>query len=107
MDKKAALEILSRFRNAIESQHISVDKLILFGSYARGEETEDSDLDILVVAPTKERFFQRMATVRRLIRGLRDGFPVAPIVLTVRELEKRQKIGDPLVQEILETGILL
>jgi len=83
------------------------ERVILFGSYARGEETEDSDLDILVVAPTKERFFQRMATVRRLIRGLRDGFPVAPIVLTVRELEKRQKLGDPFVREILETGVPL
>jgi len=102
-------ELTNRLRSIGEKlrRDYRAEKVILFGSYARGEETADSDVDILVVAPTKERFFQRMATVRRLIRGLRDGFPVAPIVLTVRELEKRQKIGDPLVQEILETGILL
>ena len=81
------------------------EKVILFGSYARGEQTADSDVDILVVAPTKERFFQRMATVRRLIRGLRDGFSVAPIVLTVQELERRQELGDPFIREILETGV--
>ena len=99
-------ELTNRLRSIGEKlrRDYRAEKVILFGSYARGEETADSDVDILVVAPTKERFFQRMATVRRLIRGLRDGFPVAPIVLTVRELEKRQNLGDPFVREILETG---
>ncbi len=102
-------ELTNRLRSIGEKlrRDYRAEKVVLFGSFARGEETEDSDVDILVVAPTKERFFQRMATVRRLIRGLRDGFPVAPIVLTVRELEKRQKLGDPFVREILETGIPL
>ena len=100
-------ELTNRFRAIGEKlrQDYRAEKVILFGSYARGEQTADSDVDILVVAPTKERFFQRMATVRRLIRGLRDGFSVAPIVLTVRELEKRQKLGDPFVREILETRV--
>lgn len=83
------------------------EKVILFGSYARGEATEDSDIDLFIVAPTKERFFQRMATVRRLIRDLRNGLPVAPIVLTAKELEKRKKAEDPFVEEILAAGIPL
>ena len=83
------------------------EKVILFGSYARGEATEDSDIDLFIVAPTKERFFQRMATVRRLIRDLRNGLPVAPIVLTAKELEKRKKAEDPFVEEILVAGIPL
>ena len=83
------------------------DRVILFGSYAKGNATKDSDVDLLVVAPTKEQFFERMASVRRVIRGLRDGLPVSPIVLTPDELEKRRQAGDPFVQEILETGISL
>jgi predicted nucleotidyltransferase len=83
------------------------ERVILFGSYARGDATEDSDVDLLVVAPTKERFFERMATVRRLIRDLRNGLPIAPIVLTAGELEKRRQAGDPFVREILETGVSL
>lgn len=83
------------------------ERVILFGSYARGDATEDSDVDLLVVAPTKERFFERMATVRRLIRNLRDGLPVAPIVLTAGELEERKRAGDPFVQDILATGVPL
>jgi predicted nucleotidyltransferase len=83
------------------------EKVILFGSYAKGNASEDSDVDLLVIAPTKERFFERMASVRRLIRDLRDGLPVSPIVLTPGELEKRRAAGDPFVREILETGVSL
>jgi len=83
------------------------EKVILFGSYAKGNASEDSDVDLLVIAPTRERFFERMASVRRLIRDLRDGLPVSPIVLTPGELEKRRAAGDPFVREILETGVSL
>ena len=83
------------------------EKVILFGSYAKGNATADSDVDLLVVAPTKERFFERMASVRRLIRNLRDGLSVSPIVLTPGELEKRREAGDPFVREILQTGVSL
>ena len=61
-------------------QEYGAERVILFGSYVRGDATEDSDVDLLVVARTKERFFERMATVRRLIRDLRDGLAVSPIV---------------------------
>ena len=88
-------------------QEYRAERVILFGSYARGDATEDSDVDLLVVARTKERFFERMASVRRLIRDLRDGLPVSPIVLTPGELEKRRQAGDPFVREILQTGVSL
>jgi predicted nucleotidyltransferase len=83
------------------------EKVILFGSYATGDATEDSDIDLFIIAPTKEGFFQRMATVRRLIRDLRNGLPVAPIVLTAKELEKRKEAEDPFIEEVLDTGIPL
>ncbi len=83
------------------------ERVILFGSHATGKATKDSDIDLLVIAPTRERFFQRMATVRRLIRDLRNGLPVSPVVLTAKELEKRKEVGDPFIQDILETGVPL
>ena len=84
-----------------------VAHVYLFGSVARDEAAEDSDVDLFIIAPSKERFFQRMATVRRLIRDLRNGLPVAPIVLTAKELEKRQEARDPFIEEVLSTGIPL
>ncbi len=88
-------------------QEYRAERVILFGSYAKGDATDDSDVDLLVVAPTKERFFEGMASVRRLIRDLRDGLPVSPIVLTPGELEKRRQAGDPFVREISQTGVSL
>jgi len=83
------------------------EKVILFGSYARGEATEESDIDLFVVAPTTERKFDRMATVRGLIRDLRRGLPVSPIVFTPEEFTQRVKGGDPFIETIVEEGIVL
>ncbi len=48
-----------------------------------------------------------MATVKRIIRDLKDGQPIAPIVLTPEEIEKRKKAGDQFIIEILEKGLTL
>jgi len=64
-------------------------------------------VDILVIAPTNERIFERMATVLRLVRDLYNGLALSPIVLRAEEVAERLKRGDQFVQEILETGVEL
>ncbi len=83
------------------------ERVILFGSYAKGKATEDSDIDILIIAPTTERFFERMATTLRIVRDLYGGLPLSPIVLRPDELEERRRKGDQFVGEILKEGIEL
>ena len=102
-------EILGRLRKISErlKKEYHAEKVILYGSYARGEATEDSDVDLFIIAPSSERFFERMATVRGLIRDLRNGLPVSPIVLTPEEVEERRSKEDQFVQQILEEGIML
>lgn len=102
-------KIFSRIKRIAErlKEKYNARQVILFGSYARGEETGDSDIDLLIIAPTKERFLQRIAQVKRLIRDLRNGIPVAPIVLTNEEVEKRLNIGDQFIKEILKKGVIL
>jgi predicted nucleotidyltransferase len=102
-------EIYKRLRkisNRLKKEY-RAQQVILFGSYATGKATKDSDVDLFIIAPSKEKFFERLASVKRLIRDLRNGFPVAPIVLTPKEVEKRKKIGDQFIQGILESGIIL
>jgi len=102
-------EVLGRIRQIAErlKKEYKAQKVILYGSYAKGEATEDSDVDLFIIAPTNERFFQRMATVLGLIRDLKKGIPIEPIVLTAEEVEKRIKVGDQFIQEIIEEGIYL
>jgi len=102
-------ELYERLKKVAErlKNDYKAEKVILFGSHAKGEATWQSDVDLLIIAPTRERFFERMATVRGLIRDLRNGLAIAPVVLTREEVEKRVKMGDQFVQEVLEQGIVL
>ena len=102
-------DVMERIKAISErlKKEYKAQKVILYGSYAKGEATEDSDVDLFIIAPTNERFFQRMATVLGLIRDLKKGIPIEPIVLTAEEVEKRIKVGDQFIQEIIEEGIYL
>jgi predicted nucleotidyltransferase len=80
-------------------------RVILFGSMARETATEHSDIDLLVIAETSERFYQRSATVLRTVRELSYGLPLAPIVLTAQELQARLDRGDQFLAEVVGAGV--
>jgi predicted nucleotidyltransferase len=63
------------------------DKIILFGSYARGDATEDSDVDLLVVMETKERMNRRALSIRKALWGF--SVPKDILVRTPREFQER------------------
>ena len=82
-------------------------RVILFGSYAYGNPRQDSDIDLLIIKETSERFLDRWTTVRRILSDPHRTFALETFVLTPQELSKRQAIGDHFVIEILEKGKLL
>lgn len=98
------MDLIKAIAKRLKEQY-GAEEVILFGSYAKGAANEDSDIDLLVISESKERFFERQATVRRLLRDIKRKIPVAPIVLTPAELEERKRHGDQFISEILETGI--
>ena len=51
MVKKHVEIIVSKYINALKSRNIRVEKAILFGSYAKGNEGKDSDIDIAIISP--------------------------------------------------------
>ena len=59
------LSILREITNRLVTGYSPV-KVILFGSHAYGEPGEDSDIDLLIIKDTSERFWSRLATVRAL-----------------------------------------
>jgi predicted nucleotidyltransferase len=82
-------------------------KVILFGSHAWGEPTEDSDIDLLIVKETSERFIDRWVAVRELIADPKRRVPVEPIVMTPEELDRRIARGDQFFKQIVTQGKLL
>ena len=77
-------------------------KIILFGSYATGEQLADSDIDVLVVMPEG---VHRRATAQFLYRKIRGiGVPFDIIVATTEDLKKyRDNIG-LIYRDILNKG---
>jgi predicted nucleotidyltransferase len=82
-------------------------KIILFGSYAYGMPTEDSDIDLLIIKETDKRPIDRWTEVKRLLRDRGRETPVSPLVYTPKELSDRMGIRDFFIQEILEEGKVL
>ncbi len=81
------------------------EKIILFGSYAYGKPTPDSDVDLLVVMETNASNVQRHLAVCRLLRP--RPFPVDILVKTPQEIGLALQEGDFFIQEIVSQGRVL
>ncbi|MCK4385338.1 MAG: nucleotidyltransferase domain-containing protein [candidate division Zixibacteria bacterium] len=79
------------------------EKIILFGSYAYGKPTRDSDIDLLIIKETDERPIDRRVRMRRIV-DIREPISFSPIVVTPEELAFRLKKGDQFFKEILNKG---
>ena len=80
-------------------------KVILFGSYAYGQPTKDSDVDLMVLMP-KRRRSRRTATEIRLRLGY-AGFPLDLLVWTPERLREWSEAGDGFARAILDRGQVL
>src|SRR5215211_4000518 len=77
-------------------------KIILFGSYAYGTPTPDSDVDLLVIMETTAPHVERYLSVSRLLRPRL--FPVDILVRTPEEIERALGSGNFFIEEILSRG---
>ena len=82
------------------------DKIILFGSYAYGTPTEDSDVDLLVVLPFEGSSYDK--SVEILLRVLpRPYFSIDLLARRPDDTERRYTEFDPLIREALDEGRVL
>jgi len=87
--------------NTIRDQY-KPDKIVIFGSHASGQPTQDSDLDLLVVKETDKPQPQRNLDVSRLLYPRR--LPVDIIVKTPQEIAEESERKNSFIKEILSTG---
>ena len=80
------------------------DKIILFGSYATGKPSRDSDVDLLVIVPHSGKSWRFAAEIRICVH---PGFPLDLLVRTEDELNRRVAEGDPFLDEIINEGKVL
>jgi predicted nucleotidyltransferase len=91
---------IRRYCNAI-AREFKPERIVVFGSYAYGSPTPDSDVDVMVIMrPTKSRVRPSLAIRRRIPAG----FPVDILVRTPREIARRLHWGDSFIREVMSRG---
>lgn len=80
-------EIIMKFKENLTKQGINTDKIILFGSHARGTAGEYSDIDLVVISKDFEDmgFKQRCEVLGRAIAEIME--PIEPLAYTPEEFE--------------------
>jgi predicted nucleotidyltransferase len=84
---------------------LAPERVILFGSYAHGKPTPDSDVDLLIVMESNERPLKRRRAVSHLFRE--RPFPMDIIVRTPQEMRRSLERVDPFIHDILQRGKVL
>jgi predicted nucleotidyltransferase len=84
--------------------HFCPQKVILFGSYAYGSPTEDSDVDLLVIMETEE---QPLYTAAHIAAAVDHPFPLDIVVYTPSKFEASLNRRGVFATEVLRKGVIL
>ena len=97
MGKSEAIELLRLYKSVL-SKYIDFDKLYLYGSFARGTNTEDSDIDVAVVVDKlEEDYFNITPLLWRLRRDI--DLRIEPVLL------EKERDDSGFLKGITEHGI--
>ena len=92
---------IQRYYDAI-AREFKPRRIVVFGSYAYGRPTEDSDVDVMVVMPySKNRRTRPSLAIRQRIAA---GFPVDILVREPSEIARRLRSGDSFITDVITRG---
>ncbi len=94
--------IMDSIKKYIEkiSQYYKIEAIILFGSYAKGTENEDSDIDIAIISSDFKDLIEDGAKLIGLTWKIDTRIEPHPITT-----EDYKKISNPFIREVVDTGI--
>jgi predicted nucleotidyltransferase len=85
-------------------EEFGAERVILFGSYARGTPSPDSDVDLLIIGPFTGRSADSSVEIQM---KLRPGFPVDLLVRTPEKIRERIAMGDTFMENVLRQARIL
>ena len=97
MDKTDAINIAQKYAQVIKN-NFGFQKIILFGSYAKGNPHKGSDIDIAVVFSDYNNRLDRQVELMKLTRKIDSRIEPHPF------REKEFEMSNPLVSEIMTYG---
>lgn len=78
--------------------------MVLFGSYANGSASEDSDVDLLVIIPHPGKASHQALEIRKAVQ---KRFPLDLVIQSPLEASRRMQTGDLFITNALIEGRLL
>ena len=95
-------EIMESIRKYIEkiSKYYKIEAIILFGSYAKGTENEDSDIDIAIISSDFKDIIDDGANLIGYTWKIDTRIEPHPITT-----EDYENVATPFVREVINTGI--
>ena len=91
----------------VEELGDKIESIVLYGSVARNEAHEDSDIDILVVIRDDDRkLYDKISKIRTRI-DLDNNTLTALVQMSRNELERYLKLGSPFMESVVEDGVIL
>jgi predicted nucleotidyltransferase len=103
MNAMARTEIQQMVRRIVSGFH--PERIILFGSHARGEAGADSDVDLLVVMPFLGSKLEKQIEIRLALRGI--SVPKDIVVTSPEEFRWRQEIPGTIERPAAREGKIL
>ena len=101
--KSEVIELIEEFIKLVRAENIVIDKVILFGSYAKGTNRADSDIDLAIVSRdfTEENCIDIMSLLLSKANLLKVDIQTIPF--SIEEYNSPKGI----MEEIINTGIEL
>ena len=104
VDREELLALAREMADRIGTGHPQALRVLLFGSFARGDYSPRSDLDFLVILKeSAESISERIANLLQYA----PPYPVDVLPLTEAEVTARLEEGDPFLRQALKESILL
>jgi predicted nucleotidyltransferase len=98
MDKTDAIDIVRKYAEIIKNSY-NFQKIILFGSYAKGNPRQDSDIDIAIVFVDYDNRWKRQVELMKLTRQIDTRIEPHPFK------ENEFNMSNPFANEILTYGM--
>lgn len=100
--KPAPESVNARVRQAVDDlKRYGAEKVILFGSAARGEMDEYSDLDFVVIKQTNQVFLERLKEAALVVQAPGS---IDILVYTPEEWQRMQEAESPFAERVLAEG---
>lgn len=97
-ERERTLKELKIFVDKLKKR-FSTKEVYLYGSFAKDEVHEGSDIDLIIVGDFKGRIFARIDAVLKL-----TDLPIEPLVYTPVEFERMKRSGNPFIKGAIATG---